>query len=123
MKLAAGVLSNFVGGSSPDTDPIQDDQTITEDTNNECDNSSPQAYFSVAAHVERVRFFGCDPVMGMHRPILSICLPSLSLTASQLQEIEPSPSSKIDALTGRLTEDYSKDTQALMEVSKYSTQI
>ena len=123
MKLAAGVLSNFVGGSSPETDPIQDDQTITEDTNNECDNSSPQAYFSVTAHVERVRFFGCDPVMGMHRPILSICLPSLSLTASQLQEIEPSPSSKIDALTGRLTEDYSKDMQALMEVSKYSTQI
>jgi hypothetical protein len=47
--------------------------------------------FSIAAHVEGVNCVLCDPVMGMHRPFLSVCLVSLFLNTSQFQDTQQLP--------------------------------
>ncbi|KAL7543443.1 hypothetical protein ACHAXR_012723, partial [Thalassiosira sp. AJA248-18] len=111
MKLALDLLSTFVGPSQQDHPPD------TQASGNDNDDSAP--IFSVTAHVEKVKCVISDPVMGMHRPILSVCLPSLLLTASQFQEIEPGPTTKIDQLTGRGALDNTHDMQASMEATVF----
>ena len=70
MKLLLDLMTSFVG-------PRQQRDLFNDETPSEnC--------FSMTAHVERVKCVISDPVMGMHRPFLAVCLPSLLLTASQL---------------------------------------
>ena len=75
MKLALDALSSFVGPKLiedvPDSEP-----------------TTRQNVYSVAADVEGAELVLSDPVMGFHRPIISISLPSVSFTASQLQADE-----------------------------------
>eukprot|EP00804_Cyclotella_cryptica_P020229 CCRYP_010930-RC/>CCRYP_010930-RC protein AED:0.04 eAED:0.04 QI:95/1/1/1/0.91/0.91/24/65/5640 len=73
MKLAFDVINAFVGPIQAEDDPVSD---LPERKN----------LFSIAVHVEGGELIISDPVMGMHRPILSISVPSLLFTASQLQE-------------------------------------
>ena len=111
MKLALDFLTAFVG-------PSQQNDSINRqapETSSDVD-LSPENIFSVTAHVERVKCVISDPVMGMHCPLLSVCLPSLLLTASQLQEIQQGPKTKLDKLTGRDNFDNAKDLQATLEV-------
>ena len=80
MKLMVDLMTTFVG-QGQDTDSMTDNNTIQDD------DLSPGNLFSVVAHIEHVKFVLSDPIMGMHHPILSVCFPSLLLTASQLEQI------------------------------------
>jgi hypothetical protein len=91
MKLMVDLLTSFVG-------PSQQSDSLNDNTL-QSDDSPSENLFSVVAHIERVQCVLSDPVMGMHRPILSVCLPSLLLTASRLQ-IQQGPTTKIENLTG-----------------------
>ena len=116
MQLASDLLMNFVGPG------LEDDATKEsipgEDTNS---NSLPEQMFSVAACVERVKLVISDPIMGMHRPIMSICLPKLQLSASQLQDMHLDPKEKVAKLDGRgissKQRHNGKDLQASLEVT------
>lgn len=107
MKVALDLLMAFVGPRE-----CTDEQVVT---SCDVDMSQPTNLFSVTAHVEKLKCIISDPVMGMHRPILSVCLPSFLLTASQLKEIH-GPRSKIDKLTGRDALQGAEDLQASIEV-------
>ena len=107
MKLALDLLTSFVGPShqnESDGKQAPEEAVVAE------------KIFSVTAHVETLKFVISDPVMGMHRPFLSICVPSLQLTASQFKQVKQAPLTKLDKLTGRGTIDNAKDLQASMEV-------
>jgi hypothetical protein len=71
MKLALEVLTAFVG-------PKQDAELL------ELETPAQKTLFSITALVEGAEIILSDPLMGMHRPILSISFPSLFLSASQL---------------------------------------
>jgi hypothetical protein len=108
MKLALDILTAFVG-------PSQQQDSVNKETAS-VDSSPEESIFSMTAHVERVKCQVCDPVMGMHRPLLSICFPSLLLTASQLQETQDGQKTKFDKLTGRHSFENAEDMQASIEV-------
>jgi hypothetical protein len=91
MSLLLDVMTTFVGPRQQ----ISSSNAVS--TRN--DGLPPENCFSVIAHVERVKCIISDPVMGMHRPFLSICLPSLLLTASQLQ-IQKGPEIESEKSTG-----------------------
>ena len=102
LKLTLKLLTDFVGPSKEDDSDV--------------DNSS-ESIFSVTMDIEKVKLVISDPIMGMHRPILSICFPSLLLTASQLKDIQHTPKSKFEKLTGSKDISFNaKDLQASMEV-------
>ena len=73
MKLAAEILTAFVGPK------------LTEDTP-ELDTADKPNMYSVTVNMQGAELIISDPVMGMHRPLLSISLSSLFLTASHLQD-------------------------------------
>ena len=73
MKRAAEILTAFVGPK------------LTEDTS-ELDTLDKPIMYSMTVKVQGVELVVSDPVMGMHRPLLSVSLPSLFLTASHLQD-------------------------------------
>jgi hypothetical protein len=81
MKLMVDLMTSFVG-QGQDIDSMTDDNMLQDD------DLSPENLFSVVAHIEQVKFVLSDPIMGMHHPILSVCFPSLLLTASQLEQIQ-----------------------------------
>ena len=111
MKLALKLLTDFVGPSQQN-----DDSAGGKSANSQQTESPTESIFSVTMHVERVKLVISDPIMGMHRPVLSICVPSLLLTASQLKEIHTNKT-KLEKLTGsRNTACNPKDLQASMEV-------
>ena len=102
LKLALKLLTDFVGPSKADESDVDD---------------SSESIFSVTMDVGKVKLVISDPIMGMHRPILSICFPSLLLTASQLKDIQHTPKSKFEKLTGSKDISFNaKDLQASMEV-------
>ena len=101
MKLLLDLMTSFVGPKQ------QRDSSNDETPSENC--------FSMIAHVERVKCVISDPVMGMHRPFLAVCLPSLLLTASQLQ-IQQGPKTKIEKMTCGTDTFNAKDLQASMEV-------
>ena len=108
MKLALKLLTDFVG-------PKEEDEPESPNTPNAKDTK--ESLFSVTMHIERVKLIISDPIMGMHRPILSICFPSVELTASRLDEVQLNPKSKFEKLSGN--RDIScnpKDLQASMKV-------
>ena len=76
MKLALELLIAFPG-------PFPQDELLRV--------SGKDNQFSIAAHVEGVNCVLCDPVMGMHRPFLSVCLASLFLNSSQLHDTQQLP--------------------------------
>ncbi len=106
MTLLLDLMTSFVG-------PRQQINSFNDETTRNSE-LPPENCFSVIAHVERVKCVISDPVMGMHRPFLSVCLPSLLLTASQLQ-IQKGPETEIEKLTGD-TDAYATDLQANVEV-------
>ncbi|KAL7555284.1 hypothetical protein ACHAWF_018921 [Thalassiosira exigua] len=111
MKVAWGILSAFIG-----LPPAQEHE-LTE-------KQAPDTIFSVTAHIEKVRLVVSDPMMGMHRPIVAICVPSLLLTASQLQSPvqhghQPLNSSKVNQLPGMDDFQEAKDMQVSLETTLY----
>ncbi len=87
MRLALDLLTAFPG-------PFQLDELCTSDKVSqiyEMDGLTSEKQFSISAHVQSVKCVICDPVMGMHRPFLSVCLPSMYLNTSQLQDIKRFP--------------------------------
>lgn len=117
VKTALDRITTFAGPTDPET-AVAKDAPAMDDNGSETEN-----LFSATAHVERVKLVISDPQMGMHRPILSVCLPSLLLSGSQLREAEPSirtkirgTLTKIDNLTGRGAFHEAADLQASMEV-------
>lgn len=107
MKLLLEIMTSFVG-------PKQQSD-IFDDNTPRSDELPSGNCFSVIAHVERVKCVISDPVMGMHRPFLSVCLPSLLLTASELQ-IQQGPKTKIEKLTGGTDAFNAKDLLVSIEV-------
>jgi len=102
LKLALKLLTDFVGPSKEDDSDV---------------DKSSESIFSVTMNIEKIKLVISDPIMGMHRPILSICFPSLLLTASQLKDIQHTPKSKFEKLTGSKDISFNaKDLQASMEV-------
>lgn len=114
MMLVASLLTAFVGPS--EEEPTDDNtKADTEDT-------APGYLFSITAHVERVKLIISDPIIGMHRPILSICLPSLLLTASQLEDSQHHPNRELDKLPSRgipRRHDNAKDLQGSAEATVF----
>ncbi len=108
MKLLLDLMTSFVG-------PRQPSIPLKNETPRRNDESPFEDCFSVIAHVKRVKCVISDPVMGMHRPFLAVCLPSLLLTASQLQ-IQQGPETIIEKLTGGADTFSTNDLQASMEV-------
>lgn len=115
MKLALDLLTAFVGPSQQGDSVNNEAPEMAGNSDLPLENNN---LFSVTASLSAVKCVISDPVMGMHRPILAVCLPSLSVTASQLQEVQQGPISKFEKLTGRNTFDFNdtKDLQASMEV-------
>jgi hypothetical protein len=110
MKLAADVLTAFVGPKQVD-DPAVD--------------TTKKILFSVVAHVEGAEFIISDPLMGMHRPLLSISLPSLWITLSQLESVSTNTDRRNDLIKsgGSHTSHHdlscNNDLQASVEVSMF----
>jgi hypothetical protein len=88
MKLASELLTAFVGPKLETQEPNLPER---------------QNMYSITAHICGAEFQLSDPVMGMHRPILSISLPSLLLTASQLQDTEPKATKRKSCNLDQLT--------------------
>jgi len=125
LKLAVKLLTDFVGPSKEDDSDVdksselqhQETMSSSSNKNNNNNNSSNANIFSVTMDIKKVKLVISDPIMGMHRPILSICFPSLLLTASQLKDIQHTPKSKFEKLTGSKDISFNaKDLQASMEV-------
>ena len=113
MKLASKLLMGFVGPTLHDCNAEK--SLFGDDISS--NYSSKKMLFSVTAHVERVELIISDPVMGLHRPILSICFPSLLLTASQLQVVHHGSKETVNKLVNRGVHDHANDLQACMEAT------
>ena len=108
MKLAVEVLTEFVG-------PKQSDNISDKDI------SPPPNLYSITANVSGFELIISDPVMGMHRPILSISLPSLLVTASQLQAIDKKAMGRMSSTFNGKSGDFDcdSDLQASLELSAF----
>ncbi len=118
MKLAVELLIAFVGPN-----PTRSDEASESTTEEITDTSSSGNIFSVTAHLESIKFFVSDPIMGMHRPFFSLSVSSILLTVSRLKEIERAQM-KHDKFLGRgnavsSNSSNDKDLQACMEATMF----
>ena len=106
MKVASEVLITFVGRNVEDN---PESHTPAQRNNIYC----------VTAHVNGAAFILSDPVMGMHRPHLSISLPSLIISVSQLEAPEKNFSKRksLDSLEAHSNCVY--DLQASIETTMF----